>query len=305
MKYFGTFLITIATLAILAVPALARSSFVLDGAGMFSASTVSDLNTRLTNFNAQTHKEVLVETVPSLNGSALTDAAQREFAQQQVNGILIFIAKDDRRDIIVPDRAGVQAGWFDAETLRSIRQSMESQFKDGDFDGGITTAVSGVLGIYRSHMSSLSGANGAALPATRSYNGNTSAAPAFRLNGFWLVIILIAAFLVLRSIMRAMSAPRYVGTPGKPGAPAAPGAAPGYGPGYYGGGGGGFWSGLLGGLGGAWLGNEMFRGGGGGARRRRKRRRLGQWRCRRWRRRRCRRVVFGRGSSRRRRLQRR
>jgi len=261
MKHLNSLIVLAASFGLLTAPALARSSFVLDGAGMFSASTVSDLNTRLTNFNAQTRKEVVVETVPSLNGATLTDAAQREFSQQQVNGVLIFIAKDDRRDIIVPDRAGVQAGWFDPETLRSIRQSMEAQFKDGNFDAGIATAVSGILGIYRSHMSSLGGAGGAALPATRSYNGNAAANPGFHLNGFWLIVILIAAFLVLRSIMRAMSTPRYAGTPGAPGAP---GAAPGYGPGYYGGGGGGFWSGLLGGLGGAWLGNEMFRGGGGG-----------------------------------------
>ena len=262
MKYFSPFVIVAATAAMLAAPALAHSSFVQDGAGMFGATTVSDLNTRLSNFNAQTHKEVVVVTVPSLNGATLTDAAQREFSQQQVNGVMIFIAKDDRRDIIVPDRAGVQAGWFDAETLRSIRESMESQFKDGNFDAGITSAVSGVLGIYRSHMSSLNGAGGAALPATRSYNGNAVTTPGFHLNGFWLIIILIAAFLILRSIMRAMSAPRYIGTPGAPGAR---GPAGGYGPGYYGGGGGGFWSGLLGGLGGAWLGNEMFRGGGGGS----------------------------------------
>ena len=259
MKHFSTLIALVAAVGFLAAPAQARSSFILDGAGMFSAGTVSSLNTRLTNFNTATHKEVLVETVPSLNGAPLQDAAQKEFAQQQVNGVLIFIAKDDRRDIIVPDRAGVQAGWFDSETLRSIRQSMEAQFKDGDFDGGITTAVSGILGIYRSHMSPLNGANGAALPATRS----NASAPAFRLNGFWLIVILIAAFLVLRSLMRAMSTPRqYIGAPGAPGRPGAP--AQGYGPGYYGGGGGGFWSGLLGGLGGAWLGNEMFRGGGGG-----------------------------------------
>ena len=267
MKSFSTLVVLLATVAWLQTPALARSSFIIDGAGMFGASTVSALNTRLTNFNAQTHKEVVVETVPSLSGATLTDAAQREFAQQQVNGVLIFIAKDDRRDIIVPDHAGVQAGWFDADTLRSIRQSMEAQFKDGDFDGGITTAVSGVLGIYRSHMSSLAGASGAAPLATRSSSQNPAltGTPGFHLNGFWLIVILIVAFLVLRSLMRAMSAPRpSLGVPGAPGAAPGPPA-----PGYYGGGGGGFWSGLLGGLGGAWLGNEMFRGrggdGGGGA----------------------------------------
>ena len=81
----------------------------------------------------------------------------------------------------------------------------------------------------------------------------------------WTIIILIVVgYLVLRSILRAMSGPRYYGGgPGVP--PGAGGPGPGgpgyggygYGPGYYGGGGG-FWSGLLGGLGGAWLGNEMF-----------------------------------------------
>lgn len=257
MKRFGMLAALTVIAALAAAPAAARTSFVLDGAGMFSSATVTALNSRLGNFNAQTGKEVVVETVPSLTGATLQAAAEREFAQQQVNGVLIFIAKDDRRDIIVPDHAGVQAGWFNPETLRSIRQGMEAQFKDSDFDGGITTAVSGVLGIYRSHMTSLQG-NGAAAPVTRSYGSRAST---FHLNGFWLIVILIAAFLVLRSLMRAMSAPRMVGPPtaGAPGAP--PG--PGYGPGYYGGGGSGFWSGLLGGLGGAWLGNEMFRGQGG------------------------------------------
>jgi len=259
MKRYGMLAALVPMIALWAAPAAARSSFVLDGAGMFSAGTVSALNARLGNFNAQTGKEVVVETVPALNGATLTDTAEREFAQQQVNGVLIFIAKDDRRDIIVPDRAGVQAGWFDPETLRSIRQGMEAQFKDSDFDGGITTAVSGTLGIYRSHMTSLRGANGAAAPASQPY-GSRASAGGFRLNGIWLILILIAAFLVLRSLFRAMSRPRsYAGPPVAPGAPGAPA-----GPGYYGGGGGGFFSGLLGGLGGAWLGNEMFRGGGGG-----------------------------------------
>jgi hypothetical protein len=72
---------------------------------------------------------------------------------------------------------------------------------------------------------------------------------------FWWIIIAIVGFMVLRSILRAMSGPRYYG--GAPGG--APGPMPGYGGyGYGGGGGGSFWSGLLGGLGGAWLGNEIF-----------------------------------------------
>jgi hypothetical protein len=80
----------------------------------------------------------------------------------------------------------------------------------------------------------------------------------------WWIIVAVAGFLILRSVLRAFSAPRYYG--GAPGAPppGTPPPGPGYGPGYgYGGfGGGSFWSGLLGGLGGAWLGNELFHGDG-------------------------------------------
>jgi uncharacterized protein len=240
--------------AFLPLPAPARD-FVQDQAGMFSASTVAQLNQRISNFNAQTGKEIVVVTVPSLNGATLQSAASSAFSSNDVNGVLIFIAKSDRRDIIVPDRAGVQAGWFTPDVTRGIRESMEAQFRSENFDAGVTAAVDGVLNVYRAHVGSL---------RTGSSNANYSRAPAsayggsggFHLSMFWWIIIAVVGFLVLRSILRSMSGPRYYG--GAPG-PGAPGPMPGYGGGYgYGGGGGSFWSGLLGGLGGAWLGNEIF-----------------------------------------------
>ncbi|MBV8434140.1 MAG: TPM domain-containing protein [Candidatus Eremiobacteraeota bacterium] len=238
-----------------AVPAPARD-FVQDGAGMFSASTVAQLNQRIGNFNAQTGKDVVVVTVPSLNGATLQNAAQSAFSQQNVNGVLIFVARDDRRDIIVPDRAGVQAGWFTPDVLRGIRESMEAQFRSENFDAGIAAAVDGVLNVYRAHAGNLrnANANSANAPVTVGTGG-------FHLSMFWWIIIAVVGFLILRSILRAMSGPRYYG--GMPGA-GGPMPGPGYGGYGYGGGGGSFWSGLLGGLGGAWLGNEMFGQHGGG-----------------------------------------
>lgn len=250
-----------------ALPALARD-FVQDQAGMFSASTVAQLNQQIGSFNAATGKEIVVVTTPSLGGSTLQDAANAAFSQQSVNGVLIFIARDDRRDIIVPDRAGAQAGWFTPDVLRSIRASMEAQFRSESYDAGITGAVGAILNVYRAHLGgSRQGASSFNAPAARTL----PATGGFHISMFWWIIIAIVGFLIIRSILRAAAAPRfYGGAPGappgtQPGAPGAPGA-PGYGPGYgYGGygGGGSFWSGLLGGLGGAWLGNELFRGGGG------------------------------------------
>ena len=123
-----------------ALPAAARD-FVQDQAGMFSAATVAQLGARISSFNAQTGKEIVVVTTPSLAGATLQDAAASAFAQQNVNGILIYVARDDRRDIIVPDRAGAQAGWFTPDVLRSIRTSMEAQFKSENYDAGITGAL--------------------------------------------------------------------------------------------------------------------------------------------------------------------
>jgi uncharacterized membrane protein YgcG len=242
-----------------ASPAYARD-FVQDQAKMFSDATVTQLNARIGSFNAQTGKEIVVVTTPSLGGATLQDGAQAAFTQQNVNGVLIFIARDDRRDIIVPD--GAAKRWFPPETLRSIRTAMESDFKSENYDAGITGAVGTVLNVYRQHLGSLGRPAGAvAGTAQRS----ASSLGGFHISMFWWIIIAIVGFLILRSILRAASAPRsYGGGPAAPpGAPPGPG---GYGPGYgYGGygGGGSFWSGLLGGLGGAWLGNELFRAGGG------------------------------------------
>src|SRR5579875_936617 len=83
----------LAAFALSALPAAARD-FVQDQAGMFSAGTVSALNARIGRFNAQTGKEIVVVTVPSLNGATLQSAANSAFAQQNVNGVLIFIARD-------------------------------------------------------------------------------------------------------------------------------------------------------------------------------------------------------------------
>ena len=48
--------------------AAAARDFVQDQAGMFSAAAVAQLDTRISSFNAQTGKEIVVVTTPSLAG---------------------------------------------------------------------------------------------------------------------------------------------------------------------------------------------------------------------------------------------
>ena len=269
---------TLAAFAALAFPVAARAaSFVHDGANMLSPTAAARLDRSLSAFNAETGKQVVVVTVPSLGGTGLHAAAQQAFSQYAVNGVMIFVAMAEHKDIIVPDAAGVRAGWFTPSIVAPIRQAMEAQFKAADFNGGITDAAGTLVGIYRSHLGSLQNANAPArsygVPATVPAAGIAS--PVQHRKGpnvvFWLIVFIVG-FLVLRSIMRAsaqrppygpMTGPMAGGPPAGPVAPTG-GAPMGQPMGYGGGGmmGGGFLSGLLGGLGGAWLGNQLFGGGG-------------------------------------------
>jgi len=242
-----------------AVPALARSSYVVDDAHLLSAGAISQIDGQVSSFNAQTGKEVVVVTTPSLNGVDPDTAIERSFAQQQVNGVEIFIAKQEHQIRIAGDRASSR--FFPSGSFQSIAQSMRASFRAGDYDGGVENAVSIVINTYRGHESSLNGARRAtgAYPTyvrTRSSTGGSG------LHWILWIVILAIIFFIIRGIFRALSGPRSYGPGPGYGGPGYGGGygGPGYGPGYGYGGGGGFWSGLLGGLGGAWLGNELFGG---------------------------------------------
>jgi uncharacterized membrane protein YgcG len=233
-------------------PAMARDSFVLDNAHLLSASTVSAINAKVGDFKAQTHKEVFVDIEPTLTGTPQA-AAERVFAQQQVNGVLIFIAKSPKTIGVVPDRAA--ARYFPSGTTSAIRTAIVSAFNAGDFNGGVTNGVDLTLSTYRSHLGAVRVHANApvAVPVASSATGG-----GFNMSIIWWLIALAVIFFIVRGIFRAIAGPRMM-PPGYGGGPMGGGYGPGYGGGMGGGmGGGGFFSGLLGGLGGAFLGNELF-----------------------------------------------
>jgi len=252
-KFLGAAFATIFAVASLGLPAFARE-YVQDGAGLFNATTVSSLNAKIGDFQRQTGKEVVVVTVPSLGGETPQAAAEKTFATQQVNGVMIFLAKAEKKDGIIGDRAS--RAFFPNGSFDSVRQAMRGYFRTGNFDEGITTGVDLVLNDYRGHERSFGG-------AARQRQVAPAASHSSSLGGgmslFWLVLILIAGFLIIRAIISAMSRPKMMppGYGGQPGYGPGPGMGGGMGGGMMGGGGG-FFSGLLGGLGGAFLGNELF-----------------------------------------------
>jgi uncharacterized membrane protein YgcG len=261
MKILAALGTALVVLTLNLAPALARDQYVVDNAHLFSAAALAATNARITDFAATTGKEVFVYTTPSLDGDNVDSAAERVFAQQQVNGVMIFISKSPKKIGVYPDRAS--RTFFPAGTTGSIRDAIAASFNTGNFDQGLQNGVSLTINLYRSH-----------LPARTSYNPNSPVvrhvAGGFSMGWIFFFLIIVVAFLVLRALFRALFAPRVAPPMGGPygmnaGGPMG-GPGYGYGPGMgmggmgMGMGGGGFWSGLLGGLGGAWLGNEIFGG---------------------------------------------
>ncbi len=242
-----------------ALPAFARDSYVADNAHLFSAAAISSINAKVSDFAATAHKEVFVDTETTVDGTPQA-AAEAVFAKQQVNGVLIFIAKSPKTIGVVPDR--VSSSFFPPSTTSAIRTAIKSGFNSGDYNGGINEGVDLSLSFYRSHLGALTHQKASYAPVGGG-EVRSSQAGFFNMGFIGILIVLAIIFFVIRGIFRAMAGPRMM-PPGAGYGGGGPMMGGGYGPGYgggYGGGGGGFWSGLMGGLGGAFLGNELFGGG--------------------------------------------
>jgi len=230
-------------------PALARTSYVTDGAALFSPATVAALNSQIVDFERQTGKEVVVITEDSLANRTLSKAAEDTFAREQVNGVLFYFSKAEKQDAVVGDVASKAI--FPAGTFGNIHDAMRGYLRSGDPDQAIKTGVGLAIDQYQSHVRAPAGAHQTTTSRQLSH-GSSGSSFGGGMGLIWLALFLIAGFLIIRAVFRAIAGPRMV-PPGY-----GQGMGPGMGGGYGGGGGGGFFSGLLGGLGGAWLGNEMF-----------------------------------------------
>ncbi len=89
--------LTVAVAATFAPASAARSSYVIDDAHMLSASAIAQIDQQVGDLNARTGKEVLVVTTDSLGGVSPQAAIERSFAQNQVNGVEILVAKSEKQ----------------------------------------------------------------------------------------------------------------------------------------------------------------------------------------------------------------
>ncbi len=128
--------------------------YVNDYAGMISPSAKSKIEEGLKAFEQSDSTQIVILTVPSLEGENLEEfsikvaEAWKVGQQQKDNGVLLIVSKQERKIRIEVGR-GLEGRLTDLMTGRIIDQVIKPRFKQGDFDGGFIIGASALIDATR------------------------------------------------------------------------------------------------------------------------------------------------------------
>lgn len=126
------------------VPPLA--GHVNDRAGLLAPGTKQKMERFLTDFERSDSTQIVVLTIPTLEGEALSDYSMKVAEAWGIgqegkdNGALLLVAKDERK-IRIEVGYGLEGRLTDLMSGRIVDREISPRFKAGDFDGGIIAGV--------------------------------------------------------------------------------------------------------------------------------------------------------------------
>ncbi len=151
----GCFLIFISTLASFCGISFAsdfpeQSNFVTDATTTLSDETVANLNLKLKNYEAKTGTEIAVVIVNSTDEMPIWQFATElgnawKVGKKDVNnGALLVVAIVDR-ELFIATGSQLEGALTDIESKEIIDKVITPQFKNENFDDGITMGVEGMI----------------------------------------------------------------------------------------------------------------------------------------------------------------
>jgi uncharacterized protein len=141
-----------AALVALEVPFLAGR--VNDLAGMLDESAEARLEQKLEALERDKGSQVVVLTVPSLEGDSLEGFSIRvvdtwKLGREGVDdGVLLLVARDERQ-LRLEVGYGLEGALPDALARRIVDNLITARFREGDFAGGIETGIDAVVLVIR------------------------------------------------------------------------------------------------------------------------------------------------------------
>lgn len=153
------------------------------------------LNQKLREFDQTTSNQIVVLIVGTIGSASLEDYTLRVVEKNRVgtkgkdNGVLLFVAKDDRQ-LRIEVGYGLEGALPDALSGIIIRREITPRFREGDFFGGINAGIEAIILATRNEY--------------KADPGERKGVP---------VSVLIVLFIIAFGVFRAMaSARRWAGT---------------------------------------------------------------------------------------------
>ncbi|MFS8038803.1 TPM domain-containing protein [Xanthobacter sp. AM11] len=125
---------------------------VVDAAHVLDPATAAALDARLAAQEAKATDQVVVATVPSLEGTSVEDYANRLFRAWRIgqekknNGVLLLVAPKERK-VRIEVGYGLEGILTDAVASTIIRNAIVPAFKSGDMAAGIVKGTDATLEI--------------------------------------------------------------------------------------------------------------------------------------------------------------
>lgn len=147
--FFAALLLCCFTVQSQSVPEL--TGRVVDNADILSSETEFAISYLLETHEDSTSNQLAVLTIPSLEGNTIEAYANRVFRTWGLgrsdvnNGVLLLIARDDR-ELRIEVGYGLEGALTDVEAGRIIDNVIVPKFRSNDFNGGVLTGVSAIIG---------------------------------------------------------------------------------------------------------------------------------------------------------------
>src|SRR6186713_674771 len=132
--------------AALAAELPALTGRVVDNANIIDPAAEAALTQKLADFETKGSDQIVVATIPSLDGEEIEPYANRLFRFWKLgqagenNGVLLLVAKNDHK-MRIEVGYGLEGTLTDLHTKLIIENDMVPAFRAGDFSGGIAKAV--------------------------------------------------------------------------------------------------------------------------------------------------------------------
>lgn len=124
--------------------------FVNDYAGLLNTGEKTDLESKLTQFNASSSNELAIVTIKSLEGDTIENFANQLFADWKIgqakkdNGVLLLVALNDRK-MRIETGYGLEGALPDATANQIITKTLRPAFQANNYYEGINKAADQII----------------------------------------------------------------------------------------------------------------------------------------------------------------